>query len=358
MVTPILESVDNDDSRVQHALKILVEIPTDESVEMILQHWDSLYNLDMEAFLRTIRMLGDQRLIKPLKNELKEDEYAEGEVFCFICRLNGVRDPLLKKIEQNTKKWKKKAKKKMEMLEEKDYRNFFREPVIALLTCRRCGRRYHYELYDIALIPDTKDIIINDVVVCKHCGAVDHYEYGPELPTSLSTLLLLIPRIKDLKPEETHDFTVTFGDVRPIDGKKMTAEEAVEYYEEKLSQNPTNPECIIGLANSLRHVKRSEDAEPLYKLALQQDKKAVDAYTNLGQMAQARKNLKEAYNYYYEAYRILDTGNYYRMFQDKDFFKAHFFNNFVDVAMALGEPVPGEIVEWLKEMDARLSIDN
>lgn len=237
------------------------------------------------------------------------------------------------------------------MLVKKDYRGFLREPVITPLTCRHCGRQYHYELYDILLIPETRDSIINDVLVCKHCGAVDHFEMDSEISLSLLPHLWIFPRIKDLKAEEMDDFTVVLGDVRPIAGKKMTARETVEYYEDKLNRHPTNPGYIIGLANALRRAKRSEDAEPLYKLALQKDKKAVDAYVSLGQMAQYRNDLKTAYNYYYEAYLILDNGNYYRLYDDRDFFKAAFFENFVDVAMALDEPVPLEVAEWLEEME-------
>ena len=355
-VSPILESADSDDGRIKHVLHVLGEIPTDESVELILHYWEKLWRIDKDALLHSIYILGDQRLIKPLKNELKEDEYKEGEVYSFICRLNGVRDPLLKKIEQNRRKWEKKIKKKIGLLEKKDYPGFFREPVIAFLTCRRCGRGYHYELYDIIITFDTRDIIINDVVVCKHCGAVDHYEFGKELLTSLSAHLLALPKIKDLKPEERYDFTISAADVRPIAGKKMTVREIVEYYEDKLNRHPTDPGYIIGLANALRQVKRSEDAEPFYKLALQYDKKAVDAFTCLGQMAQNRNDLKEAYDYYYEAYRILDTGNYYKIYQDRDSFKAGFFNNFIEVATALGEPVPIEVGKWLEKMNERFSI--
>jgi len=237
------------------------------------------------------------------------------------------------------------------LLGKKDYRGFLREPVITPITCLHCGRQYHYELYDIILIPETRDSIIIDVVVCKHCGTVDHYELDSEISISLLPHLWVFPRIKDLKAEEMHDFTVVPGDVRPIDGKKMTARETVEYYEGKFSQHPTNPEYIIGLANSLRQAKRSEDAEPLYKLALQYDKKALDAYINLGQMAQARNHLKEAYNYFAEAYQFLDKGNYYRIYQEKDIFKTAFFESFVDVAIALDEPVPLEVMEWLEEME-------
>jgi hypothetical protein len=356
MVSPILEGAGIDERRAAHVLHVLGEIPTDESVEMILHYWEKLWRIDKDALLQSIYILGDQRLIKPLKKELKEDEYKEGEVYSFICRLNGVRDPLLNKIEHNRKKWEKKIKKKIDLLEKKDYPGFFREPVIAFLTCRRCGRGYQYELYDIMVIPATEDIIINDVVVCKHCGAVDHYKMGRGLKSSLFPQLLALMQIKDLNPEEMHDFTVVPGDVRPIAGKKMTARETVEYYQDKLNRHPTNPEYIIGLANSLRQVKRSEDAEPFYKLALQHDKKAVDAYVSLGHLAQHRNDLKEAYNYYYEAYRILDSGNYYRLYDDKDFFKAHLFNNFIEVATALDEPVPMEIGEWLEEMKERYAI--
>jgi tetratricopeptide (TPR) repeat protein len=356
MVSPILEGADGDDGRIAHVLHVLREIPTDESVEMILRCWEKLWRIDKDALLQSVYMLGDQRLIKPLKNDLKEDEYNEGEVYSFICRLNGVQDPLLKQIEQNRKKWEKKIKKKLDLLEKKDYPGFFREPVIASLTCRRCGRGYHYELYDIMVIPATEDIIINDVVICKHCGAVDHYEIGRGLRSSLFPQLLALMQIKDINPEEMDDFTVVPGEVRLIAGKKMTARESVEYYEDKLNRHPTDPGYIIGLANALRLAKRSEDAEPFYKLALQHDNKAVDAYVSLGHMAQHRNDLKEAYNYYYEAYRILDTGNYYKLYEDKVFFKANLFNNFIEVAIALDKPVPIEVGEWLEEMKERYAI--
>nr|NIM18126.1 hypothetical protein [Candidatus Aminicenantes bacterium]NIM84745.1 hypothetical protein [Candidatus Aminicenantes bacterium]NIN24238.1 hypothetical protein [Candidatus Aminicenantes bacterium]NIN47965.1 hypothetical protein [Candidatus Aminicenantes bacterium]NIN90901.1 hypothetical protein [Candidatus Aminicenantes bacterium] len=210
------------------AMETLGEMPVEGVVQMILNNWEELWVRDKYLLLEKVRKIGDRRFIKPLKNELKEGEFLEGETFSFLCRLNGVKDPVLKKIEKDTIQSVKPFKRKLEQVREQDYLSLLKEPLIFELTCRRCRRTYHYTINKIMLFNETEEIFIKDPVTCKHCGALDHYEGDPGIHQKLLPLILSLSQLKpeDIDPEERDEFVIMLIDPLLIEGKIMTLEEA------------------------------------------------------------------------------------------------------------------------------------
>jgi len=76
---------ESDHRKVDYALRILRYIPAGDSIEAILKHWKSLWENNKETLLEIVRGIGDRRFIAPLKDELKEGEFYEGEIFYLLC---------------------------------------------------------------------------------------------------------------------------------------------------------------------------------------------------------------------------------------------------------------------------------
>lgn len=351
ILTPLFEDLEEDDWRLEFLLEILGDLPMEKSVRVILENWESFWVGDKFKLLSKVRLLGDRRFIAPLKKDLKDGEFYDGEVFSFLCRLNGVRDSVLKRTEKETGNLQKQFRKRAKYLEEKDYRSFLKEPVFVELICRGCRRAYHYEVHKILLSDEPHDINILDTVICKHCGAVDHYEYDPYLETLVFQLVMEINRLEDLDPEEAESFIVVPAEIDTVDGEMMTAEEAVEYCREKLSRDPRNPALIVELAFWLLHAKRSEEALPLYEFVLKLDPMAVDAHLFLGSMAYKKGDVKGAYNFFKEAYRLKDDGNTYLMGSDPEEIKEVVFGNLADISLLLKKPIPEDVLDWMKAQE-------
>lgn len=351
ILTPLFDDLEEDDRRLGYLLEILGDLPLEKSVEVILENWESLWVRDKFTLLNKVRLLGDRRFIAPLRKDLKVGEFYDGEVYGFLCRLNGMRDAVLKRTEKENEQLQKQFRRRAKFLEEKDYRSYLREPVLVELVCRRCRRAYHYEVHKILLADEPPDINILDTVICKHCGAVDHYEHGPYLETLVFQLVMEINRLEDLEPEEAESFVVVPAEIDPVDGEMMTAEDAVEHCREKLSRDPRDPALLIELCYWLLHSKRSEEAIPLYELVLELDPLAVEAHIALGNMAFKKGDLKGAYDFIKTAYRLRDDGNLYSIGDDAEAFKDVIYGNLADISILLKKPLPEEVMDWLESRD-------
>jgi len=208
ILTSLFEDLEEDDWRLEYLLEIMGDLPVEKSVRALLENWEDLWIRDKFRLLHKVRSLGDPRFIAPLRKELKEGELYDGKVYSFLCRLNGVRDAVLKRTEKDIARLQKQFGRWTKFLEEKDYRSFLREPVFVELICRGCRRAYHYEVHKILLSDEPRDINIVDTVICKHCGAVNNYEHGPYLETLVTQLVVHTNRLEDLDPGEMESFIV------------------------------------------------------------------------------------------------------------------------------------------------------
>ena len=341
LVKPFFE--ESNPGKVDYALRILRYIPADDSVETILKHWKSLWENNKETLLETIRGIGDRRFIAPLKGELKEGELYESEIFYLLCLINRVIDPDLKYIKKALEKSKKETDERMEKFLEGDMEGLLQGTLKLELKCRRCRKEYHYHIEKVMMDDETGSNHIMDDIKCKNCGAVNHYEITPKGQLSIMSYMMLIVAIAKKEDKAPDNSPISFAKFMQVDGKKMSLNEAIPYYEKKLEKDPKNITYILGYANTLRNIKRTEDAIPFYETAIQYDPMAVEAYVALAQIADIRGDLNKAYHYYARAAEIINTGNYYKVAMDMDDFKEAVLDHFMGISKRLGkklQPLP------------------
>lgn len=206
LLQPILEK--NDGDRLPLAMEILEDLPCEESVELVLTHWSSLWAEHRDWLLDIVESFGDKRFIGLLRKELREGEYEEGEIFRLLCLIHGATDPELKRIEREAKERSLHEERIAEALEAGDYAALLYEPIDVSLTCRSCKSVFHCKVHKIKVAIDTEDIVIADTIVCKKCGAVDHYEAGNDLVLAVTARLAVQNALPDGEEPDFESRTV------------------------------------------------------------------------------------------------------------------------------------------------------
>lgn len=325
---------DADKDRLFYAFRMLEEAPIEKSVELILKNWQMLYDFDKDILFDTIVSIGDRRFAAPVSAVFRQGEYHESKALYMLCIINDIKDPKLDEAERFLRKEKEKRERFAQMLKESP-EDIIYAPLDVQLKCRRCGNAYHYEIKRIMIDADKHDKFISDTITCKKCGALDHYEITPEGEMGITARLMLLMEL-DNKDALSGGGTISLIGTSKIDGKAMSMAEAVAYYEQKVRDNHGNAAHLIGYANTLCHAKRTEDAVSVYEDALVHDPKAVEAYISLGQIADDRGDLRKAYEHLKKAVELIDSGNYYKVRQNMDSFKADMLDAYMDLAKRLG----------------------
>ncbi|OHE16815.1 MAG: hypothetical protein A2X96_10050 [Syntrophobacterales bacterium GWC2_56_13] len=342
LLRPFFEK--NDPAGIPLALRILENLPTEEAVNLILDHWSLLWGEYRDCLLDTVACIGDKRFIPPLKVELKEGEQAEGEAFCILCLINGAADPELERIKREIELREEREKRLQGAMEKGDMGAFLREPLEIPLQCRSCRNVYHYTVGKVFVAVDAKDTVIQDQIVCKKCGALDHYEFTNEAMVAVTARLALLTLDPGTVKMDRDEMTVVPIGTTSSFGKEIPLQDLVDKYEKKLRKNPESPELLIGFANALRQIKRREDSVPFYERAIKNDPLAVEGHVSLGEYAFDKGDLDAAFSHYSRAAEIMDRGHYYRLTADPDQFREVLLDKLMMVAERLGRglPHPGE----------------
>jgi len=333
----------NDQARIPLALRILENLPTEETVDLILTHWPLLWGEYKEWLLDAVEDIGDQRFISALKVEMREGERTESEIFRLLCLINGVADPELKRIDRELEIWKKREKRLQGAMERGDMDTLLREPLEISLQCRSCRTIHHYTVDKVFVAIGAKDTVIEDKIVCKKCGAFDHYEIAREGMVGVTARLALLTLDPDSAKMDHDEITVI--PVRSVSafGKEMALQELLDKYEKKLGKKPENPELLIGFANALRQIKRREDSIPFYERAIKNDPLSVEGYVSLAEYAFDKNDLETAFSRYNKAVEPMDKGHYYRVRTDLDQFREAVLDKLMVVEERLGRSLPDSV---------------
>ena len=337
LLRPFFEK--NDPAGIPLALRVLENLPTEEAVDLILAHWSLLWGEYREWLLDAVACIGDKRFIPALKIELREGEQAEGEAFRLLCLINGVTDPELGRIKREMELREEREKRLRGAMEKEDMGAFLREPLEIPLKCRSCRNVYHYTVGKVFVAVETKDTVIEDHIVCKKCGALDHYEIADEGMFAVTARLALNLDHETAKEDRDEMTVVPMRSISAF-GKEIPLQDLVDKYEKKLRKNPESPELLIGFANALRQMKRREDSVPFYERAIRNDPLAVEGYVSLGEYALHKGDLETAFSHYSKAAEIMDRGHYYRVSADLDQFKEGLLDMLMMVAERLGRRLP------------------
>jgi tetratricopeptide (TPR) repeat protein len=291
----------------------LKDIPEEKTADLILLHWDKLWPIAKEPFLYALEGVASERFIEPLRKELREGEDLEEEVFYLLCRLYGVNDILLPQIEKNMAERKKNVQKISESLERNGSKALRQNSVKVELRCRRCGKSYHYEVGNIYFLQGEEEKPrIGDKIICKNCKAINQYEITTSGYLAITSQLLLTTALMEEEQLKPGEGPIQFVQAGLIDGRRMSMEEILEYYQKQIQKSPEDPALRVGYGNVLIKTGMEEEAVRQYQEALRLDPDAVEAYASLGEFESDKGNPSGAYEYFRKGAERIHTGHYYR----------------------------------------------
>ena len=176
------------------------------------------------------------------------------------------------------------------------------------LHCTACGYEREHQIETIYCDLGTMDrrdkgeptpfseYVIPHRITCPKCGAVDQYRLSNLAYMTLMAEMLKIQAAHELgKPEdETDDGPLRFIRFALADGREMHPFAARDMYRQQVETEPNRPELRVRYANVLRFLDYHKEAVEQYRAALSLDPSNLEAYLNLGQLAQTVGNRLEA----------------------------------------------------------------
>lgn len=311
-IRAILEK--GEEAAVRTAIFLLAELPCPETVSLILPRMEHLHRLNRDGLLYAIETIGAVEFLPFIQREMRVDE-PEEKTYLHLCRLHGVDDPQLARIERVVSY---NAQRAFEVLsrvfvdgEDIPIGNDLRLP----LRCRDCGRTYTYRIERAWLDSDDEEmehLNIVDEVTCKGCQGVNRYEMTHEARTIAN---LYLDRFFDLVDagKATEDEGVVQVIRTMVAGRRMSSQQGLLHYQKEIGKAPDRPDLRVGYGNLLLHLKRVDEARAEFEKGVALDPFAIEALDALAQINADRGRPEEAYRLIQDGLARFHQGNFYRM---------------------------------------------
>ena len=317
-VLPYLKKVFKKRNRTQiiDGLDLLENLPFQESVEIIKENFNWLWKEHNEQLLAVIESLGSKEFIPLLKEELRPGEYLVERVYYLLCNINHIPDPILPELRLEIEKRYKVQKKKIDAITEKGKIEDLIEKTIHLkLECTNCGKSYNYEVSEV-LVDTTDDkkkmgVYIQDTIMCKNCQLLDQYKITANAYLVIDSYLYSLAMVRKKNPNTDKKSAIKFGKFG-VDGKEMSMKEGVDYYQKRIDKEPFNPELRVALGNILLRLKEYEESEKEYKMAINLNSNAVEAYASLSGIYARKGDYLKAYQFMQDCVKKMDQATFYR----------------------------------------------
>jgi len=348
-------SLENDTAsrrNIPHYIKIIEALPVEKSVQLCLDYWETFWNVDKIAFVHALQRLGDRRFLLPLKAELKEGELDDIQAYIVLCRLNGIQDSYIKKLEKELKENEKRSARIMMLITEKKYDELLKIPARFLLKCRKCGKSYLYEVNKVEMYAQTQEVVIRSVIFCKNCGSMDNYtiELDPLLP--LSTFIYCLNSMDEFSWSD--DYVLEILPNQEVDGEILTLEERYEMCTNLLAEAPRDIKNLLMVAQVLLESKRSEEAIRYLELVTELAPENIDSLFMLASLYGMIGNNSKYYNYALKTYQLLyDAEFIFPLFSDpagnREYITANVYELLADACRKTKKKIPPEVIQWLND---------
>ncbi|MFH1897129.1 MAG: HEAT repeat domain-containing protein [Candidatus Desantisbacteria bacterium] len=321
---PILREIDEilkkgDASQKISLMEILGNIPTSASIKMLLDNADDLFTNFDESFLYSLKKIVSKDAIPFLEKEWRQGERYIQEVLLLHYEVHGLNPPHIKKLRKEHESIEKMLIKKLDSFD--DLLDMSDEPLHLKLRCLTCSKVYTYEIEEIFYNMDgpgninetDSNFFIKERIVCKNCQAIDQYEITAEakmilMAENLKTLMIGNAAKKNgLQFDMEKHSRIQYVRFRADNGKKLTPWQVLSLYQQRIAKEPDNYLWRIRYGNTLRFMKRHDEALEQYKKAVELNNSSIEAYINLGTSYEEMNNLSKAIPIYQKILELAST---------------------------------------------------
>jgi hypothetical protein len=297
-------------------VSVLGKLPFEESVELLLNHYDRLVREIPETLMMALGNLGSRRALPLIERDIGKGEVDFDDAFLLLSELHEIKHPMLSKLRSESERSKQRSEALIEKAQTQGIGALLMEdagPLRLKLKCRACERVYTYEVEEVFVSseqvkrkdsPTGSAFFIRERIVCKSCGAEDDYSFTNEAMLSLTVelvrLTVLVKQKGNTAEASARLKVVEFG---LQDGTRCTPREALEIYKRRIAADPNNPELYMLLANVYAFLHRYDEAMAHFQqaLAIDPDHLATvfhmaNVYREMGQEQKAIRTLEEFLN--------------------------------------------------------------
>lgn len=245
---------------------------------------------------------------KPLSAYWRPSEFALGEALELVLHLHRPDSPKLGEVREDLAR--------QEGMQDRLIEDFGKSLNLRL-RCRKCSASYFYEVTEIQLFTDalrteaeppvSDCAIIQDVIKCKGCGAIDTYEWtqSAEEAVMLQSFVGLSAAQDDEAEDSDEEGVIQYVQSATKVGMHLTLSEALRRTEEKANRHPDDPVWLLSVASCLFSMRRLDDALKAYEKCLRLHPKTAPAAFQCGAINQRLERFDKALASYTQAARLL-----------------------------------------------------
>ncbi len=246
-----------------------------------------------EELWEILQRLGDPAALERVVDQWKPGETRVARCAVFLARLAGRLDELSQELVDEAERSRQRAEQGMQLFErvlqsgEMPWEALETGELVLDLRCTQCGHTHSYAVgqafIDPASVtedgsgPWSDDVVLDRIITCKSCGAVDQYEL-----TAMASMGLIARMMRSRSSDEPMAAQVVFARPALHDGTLVRRpSEAIAHLEEYARRHPGDAEAWRRLGNVCKRYHEFDQAEHAWRKAVEVDDNEAEAAYSL-----------------------------------------------------------------------------
>jgi len=248
-----------------------------------------------EMWCNTALNLPDHSFIKIIEPELKRKQPFIDETYLSLCLLLDYSPDNLNEIRDRVEASRQRSDRILKAMSGFKPEDIMTDSMILPMTCEACGKENRYEVKNVFIDPSQKKSVpfVGDDLACLSCGVQDKLSMSSMGYLSLSSEIMKKTMIEDSGLE--YEGPLKIFAVSILKGKPTSLPEALNYYRKEIAHNPSEVKLLLGYANILIKIGRTEQAKTYYQKCLDLDDNCVEAALTLAEIYLQEDQPEDAY---------------------------------------------------------------
>ncbi len=272
-------------------LDIIKGVDSEKAENLLIENFDLFIQKDRTGTLDVCESFLSLKALELLDNKVGKKQPQIDRLFVLANMLNGREDDRTMELYQSLKH----SRAKLSQPIDNDSWDEELQTLNLELECPECGDISEYECSNIYFAESSPPFVADELecIVC-HKKPIFQVTVDGMVIIQMEFIRLMTLRMAE-EPEEYDIQNSPLNLTRSKTlGKEMPLAEGIELYNQRIIKNPKDPSNYIGLGNIYKNIGRSEQAETMFKKAIESGACYIEAYMSLAQLARKKNDLKKA----------------------------------------------------------------